>query len=141
MRFIYTQIVAISLGMSGPAHEADWYVAADARDEGTGTLQSPWTLPTALAGGRSESRVRPGDTIWVRGGTYRGTFTCHLAGESGKPILLRNYRDERVTLDAHGAHSSGLSVAPQSSNVWIWGLELTNSDRARVAKKKRCHPS
>jgi hypothetical protein len=136
MRSIYIQIVAISLGVSGPAHAADWYVAADAQDKGAGTLESPWRLRTALEGGRSESRVRPGDTIWVRGGTYRGTFDCYLAGESGKPILVRNYHDERVTLDAQGAHSSGLSVAPQSSHVWIWGLELTNSDRVRVAKAR-----
>jgi hypothetical protein len=128
--------VVLWLWVFGPAHAADWYVAADVPDEGTGTIQASWTLRTALEGGRSKSRVRPGDTIWVRGGTYRGTFTCYFAGESGKPILLRNYRDERVTLDAQGTGSSGLSVTAHSPHVWIWGLEFTNSDRSRVAKTR-----
>lgn len=136
MRFVCIHVCVLSLAASRLAQAADWYVAADAGDEGRGTLQSPWTLPVALEGGRGESRVRPGDTIWIRGGVYRGAYTCYCAGKVNEPIVVRNYPGERVTLDSQGNKSSGLSVSTHATNVWIWGLEFKNSDHARVAKTR-----
>jgi hypothetical protein len=45
---------------------ADYYVAPGASAGGIGSLGNPWTLAVALG---QPSVLRPGDTIWMRGGT------------------------------------------------------------------------
>lgn len=112
-----------------------WYVAVQGRAAGEGTLASPWDLTTALAGGPDGSTVLAGDTIWLRGGTYRGAFKCQLVGADGAPIIVRNYQGERVILDHAGEKGEALNLAPESRFVWIWGLEFVDSDRVRVTNQ------
>src|SRR2546430_15149648 len=66
---------------------------------GDGTRDRPWDLATALSGGRG--RVQPGDTIWLRGGTYTGNFDGTLTGTSTAPIVVRQYPGERATIDGN----------------------------------------
>ncbi|HEX5439231.1 MAG TPA: Ig-like domain-containing protein, partial [Gemmatimonadaceae bacterium] len=54
-----------------------YYVAVDGSSGGDGSQGRPWDLRTALA---QPGAVGAGDTIWVRGGTYRGCFTSQLSG-------------------------------------------------------------
>jgi hypothetical protein len=100
-----------------------------------GSVDRPWDLATALRGG--SGRVEPGDTIWVRGGTYRGSFTSTVSGTAGSPVVIRGYPGERAILDGGG---QGLNTTLGVSGDWtvIWGLELTNSDPNRTAE--RPHP-
>ncbi|GIE99570.1 RNA polymerase sigma factor [Paractinoplanes rishiriensis] len=78
---------------------ADIVVAPDGSGDGTGTLQRPYaTLAKAVA------VVRPGQTIVLRGGTYRPATSVTI-GRSGTPdrrIMLTGYRDERPVIDAAG---------------------------------------
>src|SRR2546426_1556070 len=87
---------------------------------GDGTRDRPWDLATALSGGGG--RVQPGDTIWLRGGTYTGNFDGTLTGTSAAPIVVRQYRGERATIDGnlhvHGAYAI------------YWGFEITQSNPA-----------
>ena len=87
---------------------------------GDGTRDRPWDLATALSGGRG--RVQPGDTIWLRGGTYTGNFDGTLTGTSAAPIVVRQYPGERATIDGnlhvHGAYAI------------YWGFEITQSNPA-----------
>src|SRR3954451_14072417 len=48
-----------------------FYVTTNGTSSGNGSMSSPWSLAYAL---NSPSSIRPGDTIWVRGGTYNGEF-------------------------------------------------------------------
>src|SRR5580765_2537640 len=41
---------------------------------GSGTLQSPWTLPYAFA------HAPAGDTVWLLGGPYTGPFSVSVPG-------------------------------------------------------------
>ena len=82
------------------------------------SLESPFAHPAA---------VKPGDTIWLRGGTYTGRFTSQLRGEPNKPIIVRQYPGERVTIDGNdGVESPTINV--RGSYTWFWGFEITNSN-------------
>src|ERR1700736_1218232 len=59
------------------AQAADRYVAENGTPGGDGTISRPWDLQTAL---NHPAAVQPGDTIWVRGGTYRAPSSNGFAG-------------------------------------------------------------
>src|SRR5262249_33513384 len=92
-------IAAANLGAVRADAATNWYAAPDGRPTGQGTLQAPWDLTTALAGGPTKTEVKPGDTIWLRGGTYTGRFNSTLTGTAGAPITVRQYPGERAILD------------------------------------------
>lgn len=116
-----------------------WYVSPTGSVSGNGSITSPWDLQTAL---NHPSSVRPGDTVWLRGGTYtqptfpvnlptNRTFTSNLNGTSGAPITVRNYSNERVIIDAvNNPGYPPLSVLGSWTN--IWGLEITNTSAQRI---------
>src|SRR4029077_3105680 len=80
-----------------PATRAGHYAAPGGTSGGSGSATRPWDLPTALAGGAG--LLHPGDTVWLRGGSYRGTFTSALTGTPAAPIVVRAYPGERAVLD------------------------------------------
>ncbi|MBC8218434.1 MAG: ankyrin repeat domain-containing protein [Planctomycetes bacterium] len=68
-----------------------YYVATGGNDAGPGTMERPLaTLERAIA------MVKPGETVYVRGGKYQCDKTIMLleSGEQGKPIRVWAYRDE-----------------------------------------------
>lgn len=75
---------------------ADYFVSprGDDRHSGRGPADSQ-ALRTIQAG---VNRLRAGDTLYVRGGTYRETVTFPRSGAPGKPIRLRPYRGETVVI-------------------------------------------
>ena len=96
---------------------ARYYASPGGSPAGDGSRHRPWDLATALSGGRG--MVRPGDTIWLRGGTYAGRFDGTLTGTSSAPIVVRQYPGERATIDGnlhvHGAYAI------------YWGFEITQT--------------
>jgi hypothetical protein len=106
-----------------PACAAEWYVAPQGTPAGNGTKDAPWDLAATLLG---ERPVRPGDTILLRGGTYRRRpaeqFAVKLVGAEGMPIHVRPAPGERARIDG------GLAVHNPSAHVWIWDLELFVSE-------------
>jgi len=69
------------------------YVSMRGSDAAAGTRSAPWrTIEKALA------RARPGDTIYVRRGTYSGWLTAARSGTSSAPITLAAYPGERPLL-------------------------------------------
>jgi hypothetical protein len=111
---------------SALALAADFYVSPTAGANGNGSLGNPWRLQTAL---NQPASVHPGDTIWLRGGTYAGAFTSYLNGSASAPITVRQYQGERATLDGAGESDSPLSVS--GSYTTFWGFEVTNSSTSR----------
>ncbi|MGQ9525438.1 MAG: fibronectin type III domain-containing protein [Armatimonadota bacterium] len=106
----------------------EWFVAPDGTPEGDGTREKPWDLQTALS---HPVKVKPGDKIWLRGGTYKGAFTSNLKGAPDAPIIVRQYPGERATLDGNtGTDKPTLTVG--GSYVWFWGFEVMNSNPKRV---------
>ena len=123
--------VAAAVLASATAGAADFYVSPGGGPNGDGTRGAPWDIATALAQPRA---VRPGDTIWLRGGTYRGTFTSRLTGSAAAPIKVRQHPGERATL-------SGSTIADvptltlNGSHAWYMGFEVTNANTKRVFGK------
>jgi len=105
---------------------ADYYASPNGKSTGSGTQQAPWDLQTAF---NKSTVIRPGDTLWLRGGTY-GTggatkFTTRLSGTKEQPIIIRQYKGERAIVDG------GIETVSGSSFNWFWGFEITNSNPER----------
>jgi hypothetical protein len=103
-----------------PTDRVGYYVAPNGSSGGSGSKSSPWDLAGVLQGGKP---VAAGDTVWVRGGTYRGEFISHLNGASGRLIVIRAYPGERATIDGN--------LAITGSYTAFWGLEVMNSNPNR----------
>ena len=103
-----------------PTTHAGWYAAPSGSAGAAGSASAPWSLTYALQG--AGGRVQPGDTVWLRGGTYRGSFTSTLAGTSAAPIIVRQYPGERATVDGN--------LVVFGNDTWFWGFEVVNTNMA-----------
>jgi len=122
---------------SSAARGADFYVSPSGSTSGNGSVTSPWNLAAALA---QPAAVKPGDTIWLRGGTYPGTFSSVLTGTADAPIIVRQYPGERAILD--GGNSNRVNILDVSgSYTWYWGFEIMSSDPNRVSTQSGSNPT
>jgi len=76
--------------------------------------------------------VQPGDTIWLRGGTYAGTFSSGLTGSASAPVVVRQYPGERATLDGGASQNDVLTV--NGSYAIYWGFEIMESGTQRYGQ-------
>jgi hypothetical protein len=114
--------------LAGGARAAEWHVAPEGRPENNGTQQSPWDLRSALTG--RQDRIRPGDTVFLKEGTYmverseggtRASYDIRLVGTAEQPIHIRPAPGARATIDG------GLRIVAPSQHLWLWELELTTT--------------
>jgi len=80
------------------AFAADFFVTPAGTVNGDGSAENPWNLRRALS---HPPAVRPGDTIWIRGGVYTGRFLGRLKGAPLEPIIVRAYPGENVKIDGN----------------------------------------
>jgi hypothetical protein len=73
-----------------------FYVVPAINKRGKGTKKRPWDLATALS---HPGKVQPGDTIYLREGTYRGVYASQLRGTASAPITVRSYPGEWARID------------------------------------------
>jgi len=87
-----------------------------------GTIDDPLTLSEALTSGR----IRPGHTVYLRGGTHAltGDLTATLSGTAELPIVIRPYQNEEVAIDVgtfdlmiSGAHLTFYDIRIFSSDT------------------------
>jgi hypothetical protein len=135
---LVASVAAVALAVppgAASAAAAQHYVAPDGHPGADGSKERPWDLATALA---HPPAVKPGDTIWIRGGTYGGAFTSRLRGEPSAPIVLHQYPGERAVIDGAGSPRAVLTIFGE----WAiyWGFEITNSDPQRVTSSRGSSP-
>lgn len=71
------------------------YVSVRGSDDDAGSLARPWrTIAFAL------SRLRPGDTLFIRGGIYLERPTVAASGTAGAPITIQSYPGESAVIDS-----------------------------------------
>src|ERR1700687_4824314 len=76
---------------------SDFYVSPTSSAGGNGSIGNPWDLLTAFG---QPASVKPGDTIWLRGGIYIPenptwpALECYLRGTPAAPIIVRQYPGE-----------------------------------------------
>ena len=110
-----------------------FFVSPAGSSSGDGSMDRPWTLSAALAGGNG--KVQPGDTIWLRAGTYRGSFQSTVSGTSGNPVVFRQYPGEHAIIDGAGTARTGNALKVTGSWVTFWGFEMTNTDADRTSSE------
>ncbi len=112
-----TALSAIGAVTAQVAGAATYYVATGGNDANPGTLERPWRSPQHAA-----ERVRAGDTVFVRGGTYREGVEVEAAGTKRKPIRFSAYQKEKVVLNGKGAEQShGFNI---HSDTTVDGFEI-----------------
>lgn len=86
------------------AAAADWYVTTNGT--GDGSIGSPWSLQTAT----TNALLQPGDTVWLRAGTYFPVVTnsylegalgwwTSVGGVSNNPVTYRSFTNEWAAID------------------------------------------
>jgi len=123
-------LLLLPISGGNPAELPGIYVAPNGSPKGNGTPERPLDLATALS---ARNPARPGATIWLRGGVYRGAFTSQLSGSSQSPITVRQYPGERATIDGAGIGASPLTI--NGGYAIYWGFEVINSDRDRSQER------
>ncbi len=116
---------------------AEYHVRPDGSPSGNGSRSRPWDLATALSQPRA---VRPGDILWLHGGTYRGAFRSKLTGTLQKPIVVRQAPGEKAVIDGGDSHGDFLLYVG-GAYAWYWGFEVTSSDPNRVSGQTGSWPS
>lgn len=104
------------------------FVTLSGTSSATGTQDDPIDLATALS---SSSPAQPGDTIWIKEGVYKGSFTSEISGSSGQAISIKPLPGQRVLINSHnsGVQDAGLRVNGQWTN--FYDIEATSSDTNR----------
>jgi len=105
---------------------ASFYVSPAGTAGGDGSADRPWDIATALAGPKA---VKPGDTIWIRGGKYgeggaRAVLRSRLVGAPGAPIVVRAWPGERAILDAWLQVGCCERDAQPAKGAWVWFRDL-----------------
>jgi parallel beta-helix repeat protein len=101
------------------------YVATNGNDSNPGTESQPWRTIQYAVG-----QISPGDTIYVRGGTYAESVLISSSGAAGAPKTLTNYPGETVTINGSGKMALGTSGAV---GYWtIQGITFRSKDRYAI---------
>ena len=83
----------LALAAAGVVSGADYYVAPNGSDTNPGTLARPFKTPTY-----AQSLVSPGDTVYMRAGTYPA-FWIRTSGTASSPITYRAYPGEKPIIE------------------------------------------
>jgi hypothetical protein len=110
-----------------PTPAPGYYVALSGNDANAGTINSPWRTIQKAA-----NSVKAGDTVYIRGGTYKEFVSFKTSGTSTSYITFRSYPGEEVTIDGTGfalyANRDALIDMNAKSYIVIDGLRVINAD-------------
>jgi len=108
--------------LSASATATSWYVDSTVSSSGTGTS---WSTAWKTFNDIQWSSIKPGDTIYISGGTYHETLTVGASGSAGKPITITKGTDAghkgQVIIQGSGS-GVGIYIPDQS---WIIVKDLT----------------
>ncbi|MEN6391111.1 MAG: right-handed parallel beta-helix repeat-containing protein [Syntrophomonas sp.] len=103
-----------------------FYVAKNGSDNNPGTLEKPW-----LTIGKATSSLGPGDTVYIREGTYAERVGLRSSGTPDRYITYSAYPGERVTIDGSGIDWGydwdSLVALSSQSYIRIVDLKVVNS--------------
>lgn len=98
-----------------------YYLAPGGADTASGSISHPWRSIYA-----SLRKLRPGDTLWVRGGSYSfsGVHYTSLAGTSTKRILISAYPGETPVFSGTSTPAAFLYFDGNASWITVRGLTV-----------------
>ncbi len=123
--------VLFLLFTSGVAVAATYYVATNGNDGKAGTSSYPWaTFAHAM------SVLQPGDTLYIKDGTYYQSLAVTVSGTSGNLITIKALNDGGVTIDGQKVripcNISGVDGANHISYIDFEGTVCQNSSASVV---------
>ena len=92
LSWLLSLIVLFSFGVLCPATE--YYVSVQGSDNNSGAQSSPWRTINYAA-----SQANPGDTVYVRGGTYYEEVRTYRSGTANNRITFKAYPNETPIVD------------------------------------------
>jgi hypothetical protein len=113
-----------------------FHVSPTGTPSGDGSREAPWDLATALA---QPSSVKPGATLWLHDGVYKGNFTSALKGDAANPVTVRGYPGEHPVLDGVTKPSSGVLDVNGAYSIFR-DFEVTSSFATRVITNTGSNP-
>ena len=122
-------LAACGSGGSKSSTGRSFYIAANGRPQANGTAADPWDLKSAL---EQPEALRGNDTLWLKGGTYQGSFISSLAGEENARVTLREVPGEDAIIDG--------SLEVRGQYTTYWGFEVMNSNPVRVTESPGADP-
>ncbi len=100
-----------------------YYVAPSGSDNNSGTIDDPFRTIS-----KASAVMVAGDECVIREGVYREIIVPLQSGSEGKPITYRNYKDEKVSIDA-------------ADTVLGWTVHKGDIYKAKVRNVKHALPS
>lgn len=96
---------------------AQWY-ASPSSNSGDGSLGNPWSLFIALT--NPAAAIQPGDTLYLRGGTYVGPgFNSTLSGTSNSYVTVSSYPGEWAVITDGGVHLLQTNLNASSADLHV----------------------
>lgn len=129
----FTRLAAVSLllllGAAG--WSSTFYVAPNGSDRGSGSLKAPFASITGAS-----SHTKPGDTVIVKKGVYRGDVTLAQGGseKAGNVVFRSEYPYEAVIV---GTGYSAVNV--RASYITISGFDIRAKDGHGVDAESVSH--
>ena len=120
-----------SLNFEVQAAPNTYYVAPNGNNNNPGTFDKPWqTIEYAV----STSQVKPGDTVYIRGGTYNEYVQQNISGSPGNPITYINYPGETPILTGSGTFRWHIL---EQSHIRIVGLTFRDFAKGGIQIRAR----
>lgn len=128
----WAALALLPLAQAGQA--ADLFVAPTGQDSSPGTQAAP--LRTIQ---KAADLALPGDTVYIRGGTYNAVVRVSRSGLPGQPITFTRYPGETPILDATGKTPSDYwngvfairgSASQPTRHIRVVGLQVQNNTSA-----------
>jgi hypothetical protein len=115
------------------ANAQTYYISPAGDDDNAGTIDAPWATFA-----KAETILGPGDTLYVRGGTYSEWLRLNTnSGTPTEPIVYMEYPGESVVIDGRdslvtsgGAY--GLIHSGWMSYIYFYGFEIKNSNATGI---------
>lgn len=131
-RFLAVTMVSISF-TTAVVRGVDYYIAPDGSNSNSGGIGSPWgTFDFAI------DNIDPGDTLFVRGGTYNLNSRIQIrnneGGTASNPINIWAYPGESPILDFNamtvawgGSSGRGIQIDEGANYLHLKGLTIQNA--------------
>lgn len=124
--FIFTIFVVLMMASIGWG--AEYYVSTNGSDDNSGTFQRPWRTI-----GKANAVLKPGDTVYIREGTYRETIRPSNSGTDGNYIEYSQYQNDTVLITGtyYGANLTSRNYVRLNGigikDTGSYGINLSNS--------------
>ncbi len=116
----------LTFSFSLPVYGASYYVSKAGKDSNPGTEKAPYKSIKKAC-----EKASAGDTVYIKGGTYRERVLPRNSGTQGNYITYKVYPGDTVTIDGKGislpSDWGGLFDISGKSYIKVSGLQVINA--------------